>query len=91
MSDRDRLVTVANELISQLLTGNRVIDLSGADLSGADLSRANLSRANLSGADLSRADLSSADLSRVLLCDCDLEGAVVSFRGKKKKIRFEDI
>ena len=52
------------------------LDLRGADLRGADLRRANLREANLREA---------------ILCDCDLDGAVISFRGETKRIRFVDI
>ena len=68
------------------ITSRKVIDAHNGvggflDLSGADLSRANLSRANLR----------EADLREAILCDCDLDGAVISFRGETKRIRFVDI
>jgi len=65
-------------------------NLSGANLSRANLSRANLFRANLSRANLSRADLSRANLFRAILCDSDLRGAQVMFRGRTVVIRFEE-
>gem|GEM_PF-4296166 len=77
------------------------VDLSEADLSRANLSEANLSRANLyeanlyeanlSRANLYEANLSEADLSRAILCNCDMRGAIITFRGQKVKIQFEEV
>ena len=46
---------------------------------------------DLRGADLRDADLSRADLSRAVLCDCNLDGAKVSFCGRVVRIRFEEV
>jgi uncharacterized protein YjbI with pentapeptide repeats len=72
-------------------------DLRGADLRGAYLNRADLRRADdadlrgadLRGADLRRADLSDADLNRALLCDCNFNGARISYRGAIVTVQFE--
>ena len=38
-----------------------------------------------------RADLRSADLSGSTLCDCNWDGAKITFRGKTVVVRFEEI
>jgi len=69
----------------------RWANLRCANLSEANLSWANLSKADLSEANLSEANLRGANLRGAILCDCDLDGAVISFRGETKRIRFVDI
>ena len=54
----------------------------------ADLVYADLARANLSEADLTRANLEGAYLIGTILCDCDLNDAKISYRGKTVTIKF---
>jgi uncharacterized protein YjbI with pentapeptide repeats len=56
-------------------------DLIKADLYGADLRGANLSGANLRGADLRGA----------ILCDCNLDGVIISYRSGVRRVRFEEV
>jgi uncharacterized protein YjbI with pentapeptide repeats len=65
--------------------------LSSANLRCANLRDADLRGADLRGADLSSADLRGADLCGAILCDCNLNNAVVSYRGKSVKVKFEEI
>lgn len=53
------------------------------DLFGANLTEANLTEANLTGANLTR-----ATLTRAILCDANLEGAKITYRGKTVVIHF---
>jgi uncharacterized protein YjbI with pentapeptide repeats len=71
-------------------------NLEGADLQRANLREANLSESNLHGADLYGADLRGADLKNAglqatTLCNCNLHGAIISYRGDKVRIKFEKI
>ena len=67
----------------------RGADLRGANLRGANLYGADLLEANLLEADLSKADLLEASLSGAILCDCNLDGARISYRGEIVRIRFK--
>ena len=67
------------------------VNLEGAILQGANLKGANLERANLQRANLEGANLQGANLQWAILCDCNLEGAYVSFRGNAVKIHFEPV
>ena len=51
---------------------------------------ADLSDVDLSDADLGGANLRDANLSRCILCDANLDGAWISYRGKVVTIRFEE-
>ena len=62
-----------------------------ADLTKANLSGANLLYADLSGADLEGADLTNADLGNEILCDCNLNGAKIFYRGKIVRVKFEEV
>jgi len=57
----------------------------------ANLSRADLSGANLCKADLNGADLRRADLSRCVLCDANMHGATISYRGQVVRLRFDAV
>ena len=59
------------------------------DLCGADLREANLRGANLYGADLRGADLIGANLIRTTVCDCNFDGARITYRGEIVRIRFK--
>ena len=66
-------------------------DLTGADFEGADLTGADLEGADLRGANLSFANLRGADLKRAILCDCNMDGAKISYRCKIIRVRFEEV
>ena len=66
-------------------------DLTGTDLSKANLSKADLSKADLSWADLSKANLSKADLYGAVLCDANLDGARITYRGETVTVRYEEL
>ena len=83
------MITLKRHDRTEIATGDspRVV----AEANRANLRNADLSGADLSGADLSGADLRNADLAGAILCDCYLDGAVISFRGTLKRLRFEDV
>jgi len=90
--------TIKETIIEAIKKGANLGDanLRGANLRDADLRDAYLGCADLGCADLGCADLGGAnlvgaDLQRVIICNTNFNNSIISYRGKKVKIKFEVI
>ena len=85
--------TIKETIIEAIKKGANLGDanLRGANLRDADLRDAYLGCADLGCADLGGANLVGADLQRVIICNTNFNNSIISYRGKKVKIKFEVI
>jgi hypothetical protein len=90
MADFDLPIILADHIGWLFGPGGERANLSEADLRGAYLYGADLREADLREADLREADLRRADLRGAILCDADLHGARITFRGRTVTVRFEE-